>query len=382
MAKTSQSAEQGEAGSKDRFWNPRFWSGMCLSAWAPLLVRNRFAVSISCVGMVFLLGLCAVCHSAAWLVQTLLLGRKIAAVRIEKAPIFIVGHWRSGTTLLHELMVLDPRHTYPDTFECFVPNHFLLSGRLLRWPLSFILPKRRPTDNMSAGWDRPQEDEFALCNMGVPSPYLTITFPNRPPQCQEYFDLEKVSSKEREHWKRSFLWFLQCVTLRKPRRLVLKSPPHTARIKILLELFPDARFIHIVRDPYVVFPSTVKLWQRLYQDQGFQRPNYNGLDEHVLDTLCRMYNTFERDRKLLDPSRLCDVRYEDLTKDPIGQMRRVYEQLELDGFEQAVPALEEYVAAKKGYKKNRYEISEETRAEITSRWSGYIERYGYTSEAT
>ena len=45
---------------------------------------------------------------------------------------------------------------------------------------------------MAAGWDRPQEDEFALCNMGVRSPYLTIAFPNHPPQDQDYLDFRGV----------------------------------------------------------------------------------------------------------------------------------------------------------------------------------------------
>ena len=89
----------------------------------------------------------------------------------------MIGHWRSGTTLLHELLVRDPRHTYPDTYACFAPNHFLVSGWWMKPCLKVLLPSQRPIDNMPAGWDHPQEDEFALCNMGVPSPYLTIIFP-------------------------------------------------------------------------------------------------------------------------------------------------------------------------------------------------------------
>ena len=105
-------------------------------------------------------------------------------------------------------MVLDSRHAYPDTFECFCPNHFLVSGWLLRRGLKYLLPKRRPMDNMSAGWDRPQEDEFALCYLGVPSPYLTIAFPNRRPQHEVYLDLKSVSPEGLARWKGSLLRFL------------------------------------------------------------------------------------------------------------------------------------------------------------------------------
>ena len=126
--------------------------------------------------MALILTFCSVMNSLLRAIQWLFLGRKIDQARIEHDPIFILGHWRSGTTLLHELLALDPRHTFPDTYAAYCPNHFLVSAWLFRPLLGFLLPARRPMDNMEAGWDRPQEDEFALCNMGVRSPYLTITF--------------------------------------------------------------------------------------------------------------------------------------------------------------------------------------------------------------
>ena len=130
-------------------------------------------------------------------------------------------------------------------------------------------------------------------------------------------------------WKRALLWFLKCLTLRNPKRIVLKSPPHTCRIRALLEMFPKAKFVHIVRDPYVIFPSTVNLWKRLYRDEGLQMPTGEGLEEHVFDTFTRMYEAFERDRDLIGPGQFCEVRYEELVADPMEQMRRVYEELEL-----------------------------------------------------
>src|SRR5262249_55673566 len=178
---------------------------------------------------------------------------RVARTPIRHAPIFIIGHWRTGTTLLHEFLIRDPRHTYPNTYECFDPNHFLLSEAFfLRW-MRFLMPSRRPMDNMAAGYERPQEDEFALCMLGQPSPYLTIAFPNRPPQYGEYLDLQGLPPGAVSRWQRAFLRFLQHLTFKDPRRLILKSPPHSCRIPVLLELFPDARFVHIVRDPYVVF---------------------------------------------------------------------------------------------------------------------------------
>jgi hypothetical protein len=100
------------------------------------------------------------------LVQEAFLGPRIRRTLIREAPLFIIGHWRTGTTLLHELLILDPRHTHPTTHECLEPNHCLLTEKLLTLALQFLEPSHRPMDNMATGWDRPQEDEFALCMMG------------------------------------------------------------------------------------------------------------------------------------------------------------------------------------------------------------------------
>ncbi|MHC4176690.1 MAG: sulfotransferase family protein [Planctomycetota bacterium] len=373
-------AAERDSGSKDRFWIPRFWDGMNVTAWVQLLVRNRFAVRWTCIPMALIVTASSLLHPLLWAIQMVFLGRKIARTEIEHDPIFVIGHWRTGTTLVHELMSLDPRHTCPDTYACFVPNHFLLTSWLLRPCLAFLLPARRPMDGMKAGWDHPQEDEFALCNMGVRSPYLTLAFPNRPPQDREYLTLEKVSPKALDRWKQALVWFLKCLTIRSPKRIVLKSPAHTCRIKVLLELFPTARFIHLIRDPYVVFPSTCHLWKRLCRDQGLQRPKFEDLDKHVFETLNRMYEAFRRDRQLIPTSQICEVRYEDLVRDPIEQVRMIYDRLELGEFEKVLPGLREYVAGQTDYKTNRYEISEETRAEISRHWGWYIEEYGYSSE--
>jgi omega-hydroxy-beta-dihydromenaquinone-9 sulfotransferase len=376
-SRDGKNAAEQKSGYRDRFWIPRFWDGMCLSAWLRLLVRNRFAISPSCIAMALLVAMCGVVNFVLWLFQCLLFGRRIERTRIKDDPIFVIGHWRSGTTLLHELLVLDSRHTYPDTYACFAPNHFLASSWCVKPWLRFLLPAQRPMDNMLAGWDHPQEDEFALCNMGVPSSYLTNVFPNHPTQYPEYLDLCDVPAPALGQWKQAFLWFLKCVTLRNPKRIVLKSPPHTCRIRTLLEMFPKAKFVHIVRDPYVIFPSTVNLWKCLYRDEGVQVPTYNGLDERVFTTFTRMYETFERDRPLLGRGQFCEVRYEELVAGPIEQMRRVYEELELGEFETVRPAMEGYFAGKKDYKTNRYQMTPELRAEITRRWGTFIKQYGY-----
>ena len=379
-------ASGGEAKSKRvevnpyHFWHARFWHGMRLGAWTGLLARNRFRVGITRWPLASTITLATLLNSALRPLQEVLLRRHLERMQIKDAPIFIVGHWRSGTTLLHELLVLDGRYTFPTTYECLCPNHFLISTSFLT-KLKFLLPRKRPMDNMVAGWDRPQEDEFALCNMGLPSPYLTMAFPNEPPQHQDYLTLDGLSPQEIDRWKAGLEWFLKRVTFHDPKRIILKSPPHTGRIKTLLELFPDARFVHIVRDPYPLFGSTVKLWKTLYKFEALQEPRHQGLEEYVFSSFEKMYQAFERDRELVDPSRFFEVRFEDLVSDPIPRMRALYEHLDLGEFDTAQPKLEEYFQDRQDYRTGSYQIPDELRAKINERWGPYMRRHGYCQDA-
>jgi LPS sulfotransferase NodH len=365
---------------KARTWAPRFWLGCNFFGWLRLLARNRFAIHpslayIAAIDTVFSVG-----NSGMRLLQNLFLGRPVAATKIEHPPIFVIGHWRSGTTLLHELLVLDERFTYPSSFACFAPNHFLLTEWMADPWLKFLLPSHRPMDDMTIDWDSPQEDEFALCNLGLPSPYLTLAFPNHPPQCQEYLDFEGVPQADVARWKAGLLRFLKQITWKNPKRIVLKSPPHTSRIAVLQEMFPDALFVHIVRNPYKVFVSTINMWKRMYEGQGLQKPNYEGLEEHVLRTYLRMQRQLERTRGLVDPARFYEIRYEELVRDPVSHLRRLYEHFGLGEFEQVAPKIEEYQAARADYQTKRYEMSAEERELITRHWGEFIEKYGYSIE--
>lgn len=370
----------GSGGYTDKPWFLRCWDGMIATGWFPMVARNRFHISPRRWAMALLMSLFSFLNLGLWLLQTLIWGRRIARTQLQDDPVFVIGHWRSGTTLLHELLVLDERHTCSNTYDCFCPNHFLLTAPVFRPLLGGLLPKQRPMDNMAMRWDSPQEDEFALCNMGIPSPYTTIAFPNHPPQNQEFFELAAVTPRQRVRWQNGLTWFLKCLTVRTPKRIVLKSPPHTFRVKILLEMFPKARFIHIIRNPFVIYPSTINLWKRLYRNDGLQVPTYEGLDEHVFETFTRMYEVFERDRSLIPAGQFCEVRYEDLVAQPLQQMQRVYDELKLGGFEDVRPPMEAYFAKKADYKTNRYQLPSELAAEISGRWASFFERYGYSKE--
>ena len=374
----SQAAAPPPPLAKKPDWMPRMWEGCDFFAWLKLLFANRCAVHPRYWYIAAIITVMSFINTFLRLVQDAIFGRAVRKVKLDQPPIFILGHWRTGTTLLHELMIRDERFGFPTTFECMEPNHFLLTEAFFTRCLWFLMPSTRPMDNMRAGFDRPQEDEFAMCMFGVGSPYLTIAFPNHPPQGQEYLDLENVSPTGLRRWKRAFKQFLKRLTYKSGKRLVLKSPPHTARVKTLAPMFPGAIFIHIVRNPYVVYASTVNLWRTLYNAHGLQVPTYAGLEELVFANFTRMFERWEEAKRQIDPNRYYELRYEDLVKDPTAAMTKIYDHFQLGNFEQYLPRLQEYLATVKGYETNKYRLTDQQRAAISQRWGAVIERYGYT----
>lgn len=358
-------------------WQPPIWVGCDFAGWLRLLAHNRLRIYWLYWPVAAYLTVVALFNSLGRGLQRLIYGRALKRTQIDQAPIFIIGHWRTGTTLLHEFLALDERHAYPTTYECMEPNHFLLTEHLFtRW-LPFFSPASRPMDNMAAGFARPQEDEFALCMLGQSSPYLTVAFPNQPDKYEEYFDLEKLSPRALASWKRTFAQFLKELTYKHKKRLILKSPTHSYRIKVLLEMFPDARFIHIVRNPYVVYPSTLNLWKSLYRAFALERPTLQGLEKLVLKNFVHLYNKVEEGKALVDFDRFYELHYEDLVRDPVGQMGALYDHLGLGGFEHLLPKLEKYLADNRGYETNRYRLSEEDAAKVAENWGDVVRAYGY-----
>ncbi len=359
------------------WYAPRCWHGMRTGDLFRLLRRHRFRVSPTRWGMVATASAVSVFNSMLYQVQHLRHDRQIDATEISQPPIFLIGHWRCGTTLLHERLVLDEQFTYPDTFACFAPNHFLVSRGLMLWWLKYLLPKKRPMDQMLLGWDRPQEDEFALMVMGLPSAYETLGFPLDVPPGTDLLEVDTWSAADQQRWKAGLLWFIKALTYRDQRPVVLKSPTHTSRIKTLLEVFPEARFVRIVRNPYEVYASTVRLWKSLVDTQALQLPKKLDFEDAVLRGFASMNDTVERQKSLVDPSRFVEIRYEDLVSDAPATMRRIYDQFNLPGFDEYLPKLEEHLHGVAGYKPNRHQLDASTYEVINDRWAKHIELQGY-----
>lgn len=306
--------------------------------------------------------------------------RRINGVRVD-GPVFIIGHWRTGTTHLHNLLTQDPQFGFVSNALAFSPNLAVTFRRLSVFLVGAIGPNRRPMDNMELAPALPQEEEFALANMSPHSYYLGGMMV--PARTDEYFEryctFEIATAEERQAWRDTYRRVMQVATVNGDgRRLVTKNPPNTARISELLHLYPDAQFIHIVRNPYEVFFSMMEFERRLIGDvTSFQTYSASEAADTVLRIYPRLMRTYLAQSESLRAPQLVEVRYEDLVADPIEVLGAVYEGLELSGFEDAVPGFKAYLDRIDGYQRNHLRGDQDSVARVEREWAFALERWGY-----
>jgi hypothetical protein len=231
---------------------------------------------------------------------------------------------------------------------------------------------------MLFGMKEPQEDEFAFCSLTSRTFSFAWAFPRQAKRYNRYLTLRDIPPEEVVEWQSALAGFAKKLSFKYGKPLVLKSPGHTCRIKVLLDLFPDATFVHIHRNPYDVFPSTVHTIRKVIPWWALQRPDYSNLEEAILQQYREVYDAFFDERALIPKERFCEISFERLEADPIGQMRTIYDALGLPDFAHAEPAMRKYLDSLGGYRKNAFPpLAPELRAKIARAWQRCFEEWGY-----
>lgn len=262
-----------------------------------------------------------------------------------KPPIFILGHWRSGTTLLHELLGLDPSFLSPSTFECFNPHHFLLSsgsGQTEAGPMAV-----RPTGDLVVTASSPQEEEFALLCCGAVSPYEAFLFPEALSTLDKLCDPDQFEEADARSWDNTLVSFLKgvCYCRGRDKRLLLKSPTNSFRVARLEKLFPEATFISLVRESEAVFRSTLAMWEKMWDRYAVGRAlQRRALEAQVIAVRALLEAKLEKCASRLPADRFTTARYEDLVADPLGTISRIYDALALGDPSELFPQFENYLS--------------------------------------
>lgn len=311
------------------------------------------------------------------LIEKLFSARKIKKVTFNESPIFILGHWRNGTTHLHNLMTQDERFAYFTIFRMVQPHIFLYWERIFRPFFKMTLPKTRPMDNMPLSFYGPQEEENGIANICGLSINLACVFTSRRDYYLKYGSFVDASLKEYDTWKKIYLNYLKKLTLKeKGKQLLIKSPAMTQRIPMLLELFPNAKFIHIRRDPYVTFFSIKQLYAKLFPTYYLQTP-VGDENAFILRIYNYTYRKFFSDYEMIPKKNFIEVSFEDVEKNPMREIKKIYQYMDLDWTPEYEKKLSEYIDSIANYEKNVYTITSEDREMIYTSCKDIIDKWGY-----
>ncbi len=403
--------------------------GICLPQWISILRKRRHQIEWSTYWpRLLFISAMSVLNSTMGLLDHFIYGRKVQNAVINPRPVFILGHPRTGTTLIHSLLALDSEQfSYCSTFCAGFPSCFLWFESIGKVLFKGVIDDTRPMDNVKLHFDLPQEDELATTNIsaGV-SPYMPLFFMQQEPDFRPFyaFDMDNQSkyissdeqlepslmAKARKTWIDSFLYLLRKLTIRdenqraataergnrRSRRLILKSPVHTARIELLNQLFPEAQFIYIHRNPYDVFRSAAHMADTTYWYTYMNTPSNEQTTEFILRQYEILYHRYEQGRtevlQEFNPKgdgdsnakrRLIEVSYDDVSQKPVETAKKIYEQLGWTW----TPLYQERLEAElsghtlRNYQKNRHKhLDSSMKKVINERWGPSFERFGYKME--
>jgi omega-hydroxy-beta-dihydromenaquinone-9 sulfotransferase len=310
-------------------------------------------------------------------------GRKLREHRLSTPPLLILGHWRTGTTHLHNLMAQDPAFSVLTYFHVYFQNYALLDLWLHRRLLALALPKTRPMDEMALGIELPAEEEFALACVDDVGIINGIWFAKQlPAYLRETVLFEHEDGSDdpaaRQRWQRAYRRVVAKASIAGGGRpLLLKNPANTGRVAALLELYPEARFVHIVRNPHLVFPSTIVLYERLMARAAFHHVTRAQIEALVLEVYTAVTERFEAERARIPAGNLVEVRFEELEQRPLATLESIYAGLRLPGFAAARPRFEAYIDRQQGYRKNQHRLDPAMMQQVEAHWGAALRRWGY-----
>jgi hypothetical protein len=288
--------------------------------------------------------------------------RMLKNVVTEESPIFVIGFWRSGTTLLHSMLCQDRRAGYVTTFQGVFPNLVLTQKKWLKEFTNTILPKNRPFDGYAMDMDFPQEEDFAMLSLQPRSIYKMFYFPKDYNEIyKKELLFEDLPETDRKHWKKEYLSLVhKAMKNTGGVRFISKNPCNIFRIKTLMEIYPDARFIFIYRNPYSVVESLYRFANQVLPGSELQHLEGGIPREYFARLYKDALHEYMNLRETIKPGNLIEIRYEDFKKQPVEMIQDIYRQFNMPGIKEALPRMESYLSRNKPDGRQPYNIEPET----------------------
>jgi hypothetical protein len=317
------------------------------------------------------------------LIQHFIFNHRISKTAIDKDPVFILGHYRSGTTYLQKLLATNRDFGFLTNYDALFANTCLLFGLHMQKLFQGIINMfhiRNPFFNTSTAFlsDPTEEDDFLMNKASAFTAYWGFVFPKKSPEWlnqKEQFTHGRFLSE----WKKEYVNTLKYATFKNSgRRLVLKNPPSTGRIQLLLEIFPSAKFVFIYRNPYEVYYSTLNMWKKaILPYYSLQHIDGHDLDAIIFGHYNYLMEQYEAQKYLIPQGNLIEISYEELMSDPYSGIQKIYSGLNLEGFEHWKQCLEQTIAHEMNYRNNFYSYSGETLQKISDNWGRFIKLWNY-----
>ncbi len=352
-------------------------AGMKLDRLLQLLHRNKPSLTPKTIFRILFLFQSACWSSLFAIIEKKRFSKKISEIPLPDDPVFIIGHWRTGSTLLHQLMNLDPNLKAPTLFQVAVPDSFLVSYPYYKPIFHLLVDKHRPMDMVKLGPDEPQEDEYAIFRITGKSPLEDLIFP----KTKKYFLLHSQNFIPAEdklpEWQNQIRYFYKKLSFKEGKRIVSKNPFNSLRIPLLYALFPKARFIHIHRHPFEVIPSTIHMWDLLQQQNCLNKNTHRPSIDETLTVLDQLLVTINHELQALPTGTSAEIRFDELEQNPTGTLKTLYNTLGLPFLPEFERKVVDFFNKNKVFKKNGFSLTAEEKMLIAERMKVHMNRYGY-----
>ncbi|WP_346294193.1 sulfotransferase [Sphaerothrix gracilis] len=347
-------------------------AGMSLGQWLRIIVESG-GIERKYWLKALWISVLTVAYTPLRILEQIRFGQKIENTEIKHPPIFILGHWRSGTSYLHRLLTQDKTLGYASATQIgFNSEFYLTSDRFIKLLLGDQAYLK------AAAY--PLEDEYAILHASPFSFYRMLCFPRRTHELFKKFILfQQIDTKVKQCWKQVYLKILKKLTIStNGKRLVLKNPMNTGRIRLLLEMFPDAKFIHIYRNPYAIYCSLQRLEAANVYSYRLQSFSDEEWKEATLFVYRELMQAYLEQKRAIPPENLVEIRYEDFVKNQIGELERIYQSLNLPGFAQAKEAFIALIENEsKKHQSQDYQLNQEVIDKIKQNWQFTLDKWQY-----
>jgi len=340
-----------------------------------LLTRNGFSLHPKYLARVLFLLQGSLFASFLKRMEKSKMGSKLRDYTMTEDPVFIIGHWRTGSTFLHQLMSLDNKLVTPNVFQVSAVDSFLVSEKYYKPVMTKLMQPTRPMDNVKLGFYEPQEDEYALIKLITDSPLEKMLFPKD----DNYFlrNYSDYYPENIEKWKKLFYSFCHRLSFIGGKRVLLKNPFHSMRLPLLFEMFPNARFIHIHRHPYDVVPSTIHMWHVVGNENKLKNRSSKFGVEEVSKMMSKLLDYVRKHLKDIPEHAKIEVSFDELESNPEATIKKIYQKLDMVPAPDFGQKLKDKLAETKSYQKNRYTLTQDDKEIIKKTLGKHFIYYNY-----